>query len=469
MTLAVVQPVEEQWPACVRAEAAIVGAVLLNGRIFADVGDLLSPGDFFHKTLGAIFAAFAAIAERRQPIDSVSVLAEMERTEQTFRLKAQGGASYLSQLVADVVTVENLDYYAQIVTEAAAQRRTEVACRAAADVAHRGEEGWQEVVEQSVLTATQGHSKATALHARDVLRSLLPEIEERHTKKQAVTGVPSGFGELDVMTAGFQPGDLIIVAGRPSMGKTSLAMNVMGNAAIEHKVPGLVFSLEMSAKALMERMLCSEARVASGRMRTGQMDKSDWTAVTRAMGRIAESPLSIVDAANLGVREIRSKARQWRSQNAGELALVVVDYVGLVRTEQSKGKSREQEVAEVSRAMKALAKDLALPVILLAQLNRDSEKRGGDNKRPTLADLRESGALEQDADVILFVYRDEVLNKQSTKKGLGEVIVGKQRNGAVGFVELAFDAPTTTFRNLQREEGQWHGAPPVDERAEGWR
>jgi replicative DNA helicase len=280
---------------------------------------------------------------------------------------------------------------------------------------------------------------------KDILHDTFKKIEELYERKDLVTGVPSGYHELDQVTAGFQPSDLIIVAGRPGMGKTSFVLNIAQYAGIEAGIASAVFSLEMSKEQLVLRLLCSEARIDSHRLRRGQLRDSDWPKLTRAAGALAEAPIFIDDTPGLSSLEIRAKCRRLKSE--ANLGLVVIDYLQLMRGH-GKYDVREQEISEISRSLKSLAKELHVPVIALSQLNRGVESRA--DKRPMISDLRESGAIEQDADVIMFIYRDDVYNKESADKGLAEIIVGKQRQGPTDSVKLAFLAEYTTFENLAR-------------------
>ncbi len=344
--------------------------------------------------------------------------------------------------------MDNAEHYARIVRERAILRKliwvaTEIASEGYG--AESDTEEYLDKAEKAIFEVTARQVKPSFVPLKEILRDAFARIEELYERQDAVTGVPSGYHELDQLTAGLQPSDLIIIAGRPGTGKTSFVLNIAQHAAIKSGTPVGFFSLEMSKEQLVMRMLCSEAKVDSQRVRRGNLRDSDWPKLTRAAGALAEAPIYIDDTPGVSTLELRAKCRRLKSE-AG-LGLVVVDYLQLMR---GKGKYdvREQEISEISRTLKALAKELHVPVVALSQLNRGVESRA--DKRPMISDLRESGAIEQDADVIMFIYRDEIYDKESQDKGLAEIIVGKQRNGPTGDIKLAFIAEYTTFENLAR-------------------
>lgn len=448
-------------PHSLDAETSVVGGILVHPKALHQVADLVAPADFYHPAHEAIYRAMLDLDADGKPIDPLTLAEQMRVTDALGKLRGEGGESYFTVLASAVVTVENVAFHARIVHEKATARRM---IHAAQEIAARGysehdADGYIDESERAIFEITQGARPARGVSMRQAVSEAVKAIELRFERKQLVTGVPTGFDRLDRMTAGFQPGDLVIIAARPSMGKTTLAMNAVASAAIDQRIPALVFSLEMSYRALTERALCADGRIDSTCLRAGHLSQRDWIALTRAASRVAEAPIRIDDSGSPTLLDIRARARRWRAdvaadvEKAGGLGLVVVDYLQLIApSEGGKERNREREVAEITRGLKALAKELAVPVVVLAQLNRDCEKRA--DKRPMLSDLRESGAIEQDADLIVFLYRDEIYNKQSEHKGIAEAIVGKQRSGAIGTVRLAFLNQYTRFENLtQREEG----------------
>ena len=378
---------------------------------------------------------------------STTLTNELRKIDQ---LDSIGGASYLASLIDSVPTAANIEYYARIVKEKAILRKliqtsTEIVTQSYED---RGDvEGFLDEAERSIFEISEKRVRPSFYPIREIVKQSFTTIEKLFKKKEAVTGVPSGFKELDRMTAGFQPSDLIIIAGRPSMGKTAFCLDVAEYAAIGNKIPVAIFSLEMSKEQLVIRMLCSQANVEGTRLRTGYLNESDWPKLTIAAGNLSDAPIYIDDTAALSALELRAKARRLKSEYG--LGMVIVDYLQLMRG-RSRVESRQQEISEISRSLKALAKELTIPVIAVSQLSRKTEERTGN--RPQLSDLRESGAIEQDADLILFIYRDEVYNRSedNPNRGKAEVIIGKQRNGPIGKIDLAFLDKFTTFKDLYR-------------------
>jgi len=443
-------------PHNLEAEMSVVGGVLLHPKAWNEVAGVVAPTDFYHPTLAAIFQAMMDLDADSKPIDQLSVAEQMRASDTYSKLRAVNGEAYFAELMSAVVTIANLAYHARMVRGKATARKL---IEAAQEIAARGYDDYGDVdeyldgAERAIFEIAQRTQRQPYAPIKQVLGTTIKVIEHRFERKQAVTGVPSGFHKLDALTAGFQPGDLVIVAARPSMGKTSLVMNAAQNAAIDHKVPALVFSLEMSKESLLERMLCSEARIDSTRLRSGFLEQRDWINITKGASRLAEAPIWLDDSGGLTLLEIRAKARRWRSDRSifkqeDQLGLVVIDYLQLLQPPPGKRResNREREIAEISRGLKALAKEIRCPVVALSQLNRGLESRA--DKRPQLSDLRESGAIEQDADLIAFIYRDEVYNKESQARNVAEIIIGKQRNGAIGTVRLAFLNQYTRFENL---------------------
>ena len=446
-------------PHNIEAEESVIGGVLLSPKAFQQVVEHVAVEDFYHPTLGAIFQAMIDLDEAGKPIDALTVAEQMRASDSFSRLRAFNGEAYLAELMNKVVTVENIAFHGRIVRGKATARRL---IEAAQEIAARGMGEYGDVdeyidsAERSIFEIAQRSQRSSYEPIRKILGVTIKAVEKRYDRKQAITGVPSGYPKLDAMTAGFQPGDLIIIAARPSMGKTSLVMNAVQNAAIMYGVPSLVFSLEMSKESLVERLLCSESQVDSTRLRGGFLEQRDWINLTKAASRISEAPIWIDDAGAPTLLEIRAKARRWRSdpnifKSPEQHGVMVIDYLQLIAGRPAGGRdqNREREISEISRGLKALAKELRIPVIALSQLNRAVESRS--DKRPQLSDLRESGAIEQDADLIAFIYRDEVYNKETEDKGVAEVIIGKQRNGPVGTVRLKFLNQYTRFEHLEEQ------------------
>ncbi len=421
--------------------------MMLERAAVSECIELLKPEDFYRPAHAAIYESILRLFERNEPIDEVTVGSDLKGQQ---KLDASGGGEYIASLTESVPTAANAVHYARIVRDAALSRRLIAAATVIATSGYKGEETVDVLLDQAEakifeITSAREHRSYTPL--KDVVKGAFKTIEQLYERKELVTGVPTGFSDLDKMTAGFQPSDLIIIAGRPSMGKTAVALNIAQYAAVHQKVPALVFSLEMSKEALVMRMLCSEARIDSQRMRGGFLNSTDWPKLARAAGALAEAPMYLDDTGAISVLEMRAKARRLQAERG--LGLIMVDYLQLMRGRTS-NEGREREISEISRGLKALGKELKVPVIALSQLNRSLEQR--QDKRPMLSDLRESGAIEQDADVICFVYRDEYYNQASPDKGIAEFIIGKQRNGPTGTVRLRFFNEYTKFENLAKED-----------------
>ena len=436
-------------PQHIEAEQSVLGGILIENEAINRVMEFLDAGDFYRDAHRKIFDALINLSERDEPADLITLTNELRKIDQ---LDSIGGASYLASLIDSVPTAANIEYYARIVKEKAILRKliqtsTEIITQSYED---RGDvEGFLDEAERAIFEISEKRVRPSFYPIREIVKQSFTTIERLFKKKEAVTGVPSGFKELDRMTAGFQPSDLIIIAGRPSMGKTAFCLDVAEYAAIENKIPVAIFSLEMSKEQLVIRMLCSQANVEGTRLRTGYLTESDWPKLTIAAGNLSEAPIYIDDTAALSALELRAKARRLKSEYG--LGMVIVDYLQLMKG-RARVESRQQEISEISRSLKALAKELNIPVIAVSQLSRKTEERTGN--RPQLSDLRESGAIEQDADLILFIYRDEVYNRaeDNPNRGKAEVIIGKQRNGPIGKIDLAFLDKFTTFKDLYRGE-----------------
>lgn len=445
-------------PQNLEAEQSVLGGMLIDNETVHRVVEILRPEDFYRPAHQAIYQAIMALYQTNEPADLITVTNWLKKEQ---RLDEVGGPAYLAQLVDQVPATANIAHYAHIVYDKAILRHV---ISGAGDIIQKGYEAKGDVdqyldqAEKIIFEIAQRKVGEGFAHVKDIVKDSFKMIEQLYEKKEAITGVPTGFDDFDKMTSGLQPSDLVIVAGRPSMGKTALALNMAGHAAIHagHKVA--VFSLEMSKEQLVQRLLCSEARVDASRLRIGFLHENDWPKLTKAAGSLSEAAIFIDDMAAQTVLEMRAKCR--RLQRSHGLDLIVVDYLQLMRGGVRSLESREREIADISRSLKALAKELHVPVVALSQLNRSVESR--QDKRPQLSDLRESGSLEQDADVIAFVYRDEVYNKESPDKGIAEIIIGKQRNGPIGCVRLAFLNTYTRFENLARNmEAGMAALPPA--------
>ncbi len=438
-------------PQNLEAEQSVLGGILIENESINKVIESLTVDDFYREGHRKIFHALINLLERDEPADLITLTNELRKLD---HLDAVGGASYLASLIDSVPTAANIEYYAKIVKEKAILRRliqtsTEIITQSYQD---RGDvEGFIDEAERAIFEISEKRVKRSFYSIRDVVKESFKTLEKLFEKKDLVTGVPSGFKELDRLTAGFHASDLIIVAGRPSMGKTALCLNLAQYAAIEKRVPVAIFSLEMSKEQLVIRMLCSEAKVEGTKLRTGFLTESDWPMLTLAAGNLSDAPIFIDDTAAVTVLELRAKARRLKAEHG--LGLLIVDYLQLMKG-RAKVESRQQEISEISRSLKALAKELDIPVIAVSQLSRKTEERTGN--RPQLSDLRESGAIEQDADLILFIYRDEVYNRseENPNKGIAEVIIGKQRNGPIGTIKLAFLDKFTAFKELYKGESE---------------
>jgi replicative DNA helicase len=446
-------------PQNIEAEQMVLGAVLIENDSINKVIEILSPDDFYKDTHRRIFTVMRDMFETGDAIDLVTL---SDALRGRTGLESVGGASYLASLVSLVPTAANIKHHARIVREKAVLRKL---IHSATDIITQSYEDSRTVVnidelldraEKSIFEIAQGKIKDSFVSMKNIVGHSFAIVERLYEKKEMVTGLATGFLDLDERTSGFQQSDLIIVAGRPSMGKTAFCLNIAAYAAIEKGKSVAIFSLEMSKEQLVLRMLGSESRVDAHKLRTGHLSERDWTPLSTAAGKLADAPIFIDDTAAISVLETRAKARRLKADQG--LDLVIVDYLQLMRGRGDEG-SREQEISNISRSLKALAKELQVPVIALSQLNRAVETRPGKEKRPMLADLRESGAIEQDADVILFIYRDEVYNKCECpydgeclcgQRGKAEVIIGKQRNGPIGKVDLTFINRFTRFENAEK-------------------
>jgi len=432
-------------PQNLEAERSVLGGMLLDNQAIHQVLETLDGDDFYSSGHKRIFQSIIDLTEKNEPADLITLSSLLKDRSQ---LDAVGGAAYVGSLVDAVPSAANISYYSKIVKEKSILRKlisatTGILSRTYEDATDI--DGIIDEAEYAIFQISENKVRQSFSPIREIIKDSFRTIERLFEKKSLITGVSTGFEELDRMTSGFQRSDLIIIAGRPSMGKTAFALNIAQHASIEMDVPVAVFSLEMSKEQLAMRMLSSEARVDAQRLRKGFLGETDWPRLTTAAGALSEAKLFIDDTAAITVLEMKAKARRLKAERG--LGLVVLDYLQLMRG-RDQSPSREQEISEISRSLKALAKELSVPVVALSQLNRQVEARS--DRRPQMADLRESGAIEQDADVILFIYRDEVYNRSddNPEKGIAEIIIGKQRNGPTGKIKLAFLKEFTRFENL---------------------
>ena len=440
-------------PQNLEAEASILGGVLLDNEAINAVIELVNPDDLYRESHRKVYRAMVDLWDRNEPVDVITL---SDHLKARGELEDVGGSAYLAELASQVPTAANIAYYARIVREKAILRHL---IRTSTDIAARGLEERGDVdtflddAERAIFDISEKRISSSFVRVGDVMTDTIKKVDELYHRKEMVTGVATGYRDIDQMTAGFQPSDLLIVAGRPGMGKTAFALNIAVNAAL-HGVGVAIFSLEMAMEQLVLRMLCSEARVDNARLRTGYLDerKGEFGKLVTAAGRLGDAEVYIDDTPALTVLEVRAKTRRLLRDRSRQIGLVVIDYLQLMRGHRD-SPNREQEISEISRSLKALAKELNVPVVALSQLNRRVEERG--DKRPVMADLRESGAIEQDADVIMFVYREDAYEKDDAKHtGVAQIIVEKQRNGPVGTVKLTFLKEYTRFENYSGRDDE---------------
>lgn len=444
---------EKALPHSIDAEKAVLGAVLLDNRLYDQAAELLSKDDFYAEAHRRIFNRMEHLSADSRAIDSVTLREELLKDNE---LESVGGTAYIASLLDGVPRISNLEHYARIVQEKSLLRKlihstNEILIRSFS--ADEDPMVLLERAERAIFQISEERVKSGFVKLPDLLSKTYRHIETLYQKKELITGLSTGFVKLDQMTSGFQPADLIILAARPGMGKTSLALNVAQHAAVKDKKTIGLFSLEMAAEQLVIRLLCSEARVDSHKARSGFLSKDDWKELAKASGKLAEARIFIDDTAGISVIEMRSKSRRLKAEHG--LDMVIVDYMQLMSGSTGGRRAyenRQQEMSAISRSLKGLAKELGVPVLALSQLSRAPEQRRGDHK-PQLSDLRESGSIEQDADVVLFVYREDLYKKDKDQAdtGVAEIIVGKQRNGPTGVIDLAFISQWTKFENLAYE------------------
>jgi replicative DNA helicase len=430
-------------PQNLEAEQSVLGSILLEPEALSRVLEVMTGDDFYREAHRKIFASMQDLYRKGTPVDLITLTEVLQNKGQLDEI---GGASYLTSLTDAIPSAVHVDVYARIIREKSILRRL---INRATEIARKGysfagdAEDLLDEAEKSIFEISEDKINPLVYPLSQIIKESMPVLENLYDRKETVTGVPSGFTQLDKLTSGFQNSDLVIIAGRPSMGKTAFALNIARNAAVDHEIPVVVFSLEMSRQQLAIRMICSEAEVDSNKVRTGFFGDREWPKLTTAAGVLSDAPIFIDDSPTMTVLQMRAKARRLKAEQG--LGLVVIDYLQLMKGREG-SERREQEISEISRSLKALAKELNLPVVALSQLNRRPE--GRDDKKPVLADLRESGAIEQDADVICFIFREEMYDENSKQKGIAEILLRKHRNGPTGSVRLKFFSEQTRFEDL---------------------
>ena len=433
-------------PHDVEAEQAVLGSMLTDKDAVISAIEVLKEDDFYRTDNRSIYEAIMNLYNRAEPIDIITVKAELESLG---KFEQVGGLEYLASLPDKVPTTANAMKYIKIVEEKSTLRNL---IKTANEIIELGYDPTEDVsdimegAEKKIFNIMQNNDKKSYSPIKDILVDSFTQLEELYNRKQHITGVPSGFTELDYKTAGFHGSDLVLIAARPAMGKSAFALNIATNAAVRGNVPVVIFSLEMSKEQMVNRILCSEAMVDSNKVRTGKLEEDDWTKLAGSIGPLSDAEIYIDDTPGISVMEIRAKCRKLKLEK--NIGMVVIDYLQLVQGSNKRNGSREQEISEISRSLKILAKELNVPVIALSQLSRAVEQR--PDHRPMLSDLRESGAIEQDADIVIFLYRDDYYNKDSEKKDIAEVIIAKHRGGSLGTVELLWLGSYTKFVNLEK-------------------
>lgn len=432
-------------PQNVEAEQSVLGAMLLDKDVIPEITEILTNVDFYRDDHKEIFESMMDLFDKGEPVDLITL---SEQLKSRGSLDAVGGLDYLAYIANYVPTTANARHYAKIVEEKSILRKLIKASNEIMSLSYEGAEEVATVLDRAekyIFDVSQNRNTQGFSIIKDVLVETFNRLEELYNSKGHITGIPTGFADLDIKTAGLQNSDLILIAARPAMGKTSFVLNIAQYAAIHARVPVAVFSLEMSKDQLVNRILCGEAMVDSQRMRTGKLEDDDWQKIAKALGPLSDSPIYIDDTPGTSITDIRAKCRRLKLEK--NLGLVVIDYLQLM---QGKGKneSRQQEISDISRSLKILAKEINVPVLTLSQLSRAPEQR--TDHRPILSDLRESGAIEQDADIVMFLYRDDYYNPESEKKNIAEVIIAKNRHGSTGTVDLAWLGQYTKFANLEK-------------------
>ena len=438
-------------PHDIEAEQAVIGSMLTDNDAVVASAEKLKDNDFYREDNRAIYTAMMNLYSRAEPIDLITVKAELESMG---KFEQVGGYEYLIQLPDKVPTTANAAKYIKIVEEKSTLRNLIKTANEIIELGYDPTEELEDIMEgaeKRIFNIMQDKNQKGYAAIKDVLVESFTQLEELYNRKQHITGVPSGFADLDYRTAGFHGSELILIAARPAMGKSAFALNIATNAAVRAKTPVAIFSLEMSKEQMVNRILCSEAMVDSNKVRTGKLEEDDWGKLAETIGPLSEAEIYIDDTPGISITEIRAKCRKLKIEK--EIGMVVIDYLQLIQGTNKRNGSREQEISEISRSLKILAKELNVPVIALSQLSRAVEQR--PDHRPMLSDLRESGAIEQDADIVMFLYRDDYYNEDSDKKNIAEVIIAKHRGGSTGTVDLGWFGTYTKFVNLEKRFDWW--------------
>ncbi|MBN1405642.1 MAG: replicative DNA helicase [Candidatus Omnitrophica bacterium] len=441
------ESIEKLPPQSKEAEIAVLGSMLLDENAISQAVEILEENYFYNDAHRGIFKAIVSIYTKNKPVDLITVTEELKKSNMLEKI---GGASYITGLTQAVPTSANIKHYAVIVRERYVLRSLISTGTQIVSEAYQSETAVDDLLDKAerlIFEIMTKKADISYMPVSEIVKDSIEMIDNLYQRKENITGIPTGFDEFDIMTAGLQPSDLIVVAGRPSMGKSALATCIAEHAGIVEKIPTVIFSLEMAKGQLVQRMLCSHARVEFHKVRTGFLSQSDWPKLTNAASKLSDAPIFIDDTPSISVLELRAKARRLKSQH--DIKLIIVDYLQLMAGP-AWSENRQQEISEISRALKAIARELSVPVIAISQLSRAVESRA--DHRPQLSDLRESGAIEQDADVVLLLLREEYYNASPENKGLAELIVAKQRNGPVGTINLAFVGEYTRFENLSRRK-----------------
>ena len=433
-------------PHDIEAEQAVIGSMLTDKDAVLDAVEVLKLNDFYRQDNKTIYEAILNLYGRAEPIDVITVKAELVSLG---KFESIGGIEYLASLPDKVPTTANVEKYIKIVQEKSILRSLIKASNEIIDLGYSETEeldSVMELAEKRIFEISQGKNQKGYSELKDILVDTFSEIEKRYNQKEPITGVSTGFTDLDYKTAGLHNSDLILIAARPAMGKSAFALNIATNAAMHAKVPVAIFNLEMSKNQLVNRILCSEAMVDSNKVRTGKMEEDDWVKLATALGPLSEAPIYIDDTPGITITEIRARCRKLKLEK--NIGLVVIDYLQLIQGSGKRNSNREQEISEISRSLKILAKELDIPVVALSQLSRAAEAR--TDHRPMLSDLRESGAIEQDADIVMFLYRDDYYNPDSEKKNIAEITLAKHRSGSTGTIELLWLGNYTKFVNIDK-------------------
>ena len=437
---------EKLLPQNIEAECGVLGSIIIDPEAIVQVADFLRPDDFYRDAHRTIYEVIISLYEEHEPADFITICDELERRN---KLEDVGGASYITSLINQVPTSGNVEYYGRIVERTSILRRLIHAAGQIAAIAY--EEADADVAldkaEQLIFNISQHHARTDFDHVRDILSDYMNKLEQLHERRGTIVGVPTGFTDLDRLTGGLQKSDLIVLAARPGVGKTSLALSLAHNAAVKYQNSVALFSLEMSKEQLAQRLLSMDALIDQQRMRTGWIEEDEWERIVYAMGTLSEANIWIDDTASISTMEMRSKARRLQAEHG--IDLIIVDYLQLMQATVGgkRNENRVQEISEISRSLKGLARELNVPILALAQLSRAVESR--QSKVPQLSDLRESGSIEQDSDIVMFIYRDDVYNPETERKNIADVIIAKHRNGPVGEISLYFQANQTRFRDLE--------------------